>query len=235
MIPYVLVGSSRPGRPRDPQLEERIHRTALDLYGEVGWTGFNLTKIAAAAGVGKSSLYSRWSDRDELLRQSFATLVVCPGPVGESPEEILVNEAEFRLREYLGPNRSAMRRLFVEAGNAEDPVICRIYEDVFVKPLSAIRERLWDFKVNGELPRNTSLVRLLDAIEGSVLMRTFCLRDDFIECFLEKVPAYVADLVSDQLHHHEPSRQLDWSDSPKDTAETILSMAASAPSVVSRP
>ncbi|WP_242600855.1 TetR/AcrR family transcriptional regulator [Schaalia cardiffensis] len=206
---FAILNPAKAGRPRDPQMEERVFRAALDLYGEAGWAGFNLTKIAAEAGVGKSSLYSRWNDRDELLHHAFTALVICPGPRGDSPWEILVNEADFRLREYLGPNRSAVRRLFVEAGNAEDPVICQIYKDLFVTPLSAIHERLWDFKLNGELPRNTSVVRLLDAIEGSVLMRTFCLPDDVIACFLEKVPAYVADLVDDQLHHHEPSRQLD--------------------------
>ncbi|QQC44744.1 TetR/AcrR family transcriptional regulator [Schaalia meyeri] len=209
MTRFAILSPAKAGRPRDPQLEERVFRTALDLYGEAGWAGFNLTKIAAEAGVGKSSLYSRWSDRDDLLHCAFTALVICPGPRGDSPREVLVNEADFRLREYLGPNRSAVRRLFVEAGNAEDPVIYQIYEDLFVTPLSAIHERLWDFKRDGCLPRNTSVVRLLDAIEGSVLMRTFCLPDDFIGCFLEKVPDYVADLVDDQLHHHEPSRQLD--------------------------
>ena len=209
MTRLAILNPAKAGRPRDPQMEERVFRAALDLYGEAGWAGFNLTKIAAEAGVGKSSLYSRWNDRDELLHHAFTALVICPGPRGDYPREILGNEADFRLREYLGPNRSAVRRLFVEAGNAEDPVICQIYKDLFVTPLSAIHERLWDFKLNGELPRNTSVVRLLDAIEGSVLMRTFCLPDDVIGCFLEKVPAYVADLVDDQLHHHEPSRQLD--------------------------
>ena len=48
------------------------------------------------------------------------------------------------------------------------------------------------------------MTRLLDAIEGSVLMRTFCLPDDYIECFLQKVPKYVEDLVSDQLHENTP-------------------------------
>ena len=183
MTRFAVLSPAKAGRPRDPQLEERVFRAALDLYGEAGWAGFNLTKIAAEAGVGKSSLYSRWSDRDELLHRAFAALVVCPGPRGDSPREILANEADFRLREYLGPNRSAVRRLFVEAGNAENPVIWQIYEDLFVTPL--------------------------DAIEGSVLMRTFCLPDDVIGCFLEKVPDYVSDLVDDQLHHHEPSRQLE--------------------------
>lgn len=71
------------GRPRDPQLEERVYRAALDLYGEAGWTGFNLTKIAAEAGVGKSSLYSRWNDRNTLLHAAFTALITCPGPRGD--------------------------------------------------------------------------------------------------------------------------------------------------------
>lgn len=199
---------AKPGRPRDTQLENRVFRAALDLYGEAGWTGFNLTKISAMAGVGKSSLYSRWMDRDKLLHAAFSTLIVCPGPVGSNAREVLINEADFRLRTYLGEYRCAVRRLFVEAAQAEDPIIARIYEDVFVTPLIKIHERLWDFKQHGELPDNTSVVRLLDAIEGSVLMRTFCLSHDVIDCFLVKVPAYVEDLVDDQLHHHTPSRQL---------------------------
>lgn len=206
----VFQRPSKPGRPRDTSLEERVFRAALDLYGDTGWAGFNLTKIASMAGVGKSSLYSRWMDRDKLLHAAFSTLVVCPGPVGSSAREILVNEADFRLRTYLGVNRFAVRRLFVEAAQAEDPIIARIYEDVFVTPLTQIHERLWDFKQSGELPDNTSVVRLLDAIEGSVLMRTFCLPSDVIDCFLVKVPAYVEDLVDDQLHHHTPSRQLEF-------------------------
>ena len=53
MTRFAVLSPAKAGRPRDPQLEERVFRAALDLYGEAGWAGFNLTKIAAEAGVGK--------------------------------------------------------------------------------------------------------------------------------------------------------------------------------------
>ncbi|WP_240471027.1 TetR/AcrR family transcriptional regulator [Schaalia suimastitidis] len=184
----------------------------MDLYGEAGWAGFNMSKVALMAGVGKSSLYSRWDYSDVLLRDAFTALVRCPGPQGASAREILVHEARFRLCEYLGPNRHAVRRLFVEAPHSDEPVLGDIYADVFVRPLAKIRARLWEFKSIGEFPAHASVTRMLDAIEGSVLMRTFCIPDDFIDCFLLKVPAYVEDLVDDQFHHaHSPSRQLAFS------------------------
>lgn len=196
--------TGRPGRPRDEMAEAKVLRTALDLYGEIGWAAFNFTKVATQAGVGKSTIYSRWENREALLRAAFSALVVCPGPRGDSAREVLMNEADFRLRTYLGSNRRAVRRLFVEASHTGNPTVAQIHNDVFVTSLVAIRDRLWDFKNSGEIPASLSVTRLLDAIEGSVLMRTFCLPDDYIECFLQKVPKYVEDLVSDQLHETPP-------------------------------
>ena len=111
-----------------------------------------------------------------------------------------MNEAEFRLREYLGPNRRAVRRLFVEAGETNDPTIALIHNQIFVTPLGAIRTRLWEFKSAGQIKDTLSVTRLLDAVEGSVLMRTFCLPDDYIDCFMLKVPRYLEALIDDQLH-----------------------------------
>ncbi|MDY5584869.1 MAG: TetR/AcrR family transcriptional regulator [Arcanobacterium sp.] len=199
--------TSRPGRPRDKALASHVFNVALQIYGETGWSGFHLSKVSALGGIGKSSLYSRWGDRDVLLKAAFSNLITCPGPVGNSAREILIHEADFRLRLYLGKYRTAIRRLFVEATQANEPILREIFDDVFVNPVNVISTRLWDFKASGELHEFTSVVRLLDAIEGSVLMRTFCLPEDFIECFLGKVPAYVEDLVDDQLGLPHPSRQ----------------------------
>ena len=115
-------------------------------------------------------------------------------------DEILINEAEYRMRLYLGPNARALRRLFVEMVCEEHPVIRSAYEHTYLKPIARIRSRLWEFKTAGALPAGTSVTRLLDAIEGSVLMRAFCLSPDNIECFLGEIPEYVENLVGDQLH-----------------------------------
>ena len=183
------------GRPRNAGADRRILESSLQLYGDIGWHGFNLTKVAQLAGVGKSSMYTRWADREDLFLDAFTGLIPSPVPVGKTVDEILINEAEYRMRLYLGPNARALRRLFVEMVCEEHPVIRSAYEHTYLKPIARIRSRLWEVKTAG-----TSVTRLLDAIEGSVLMRAFCLSPDNIECFLGEIPEYVENLVGDQLH-----------------------------------
>lgn len=61
------------GRPRTPGAEEKILAAALDEYGEHGWAGFTMDAVARRAGVGKSTVYLRWSDKDALLTEAVTT------------------------------------------------------------------------------------------------------------------------------------------------------------------
>ncbi len=60
----------RPGRPRDPLVEQRILDAAIDEFLERGSAGFTVDGVARRAGVGKSTVYLRWPDRDALLVES---------------------------------------------------------------------------------------------------------------------------------------------------------------------
>ena len=187
------------GRPRNQLADLRILESALTLYGEAGWHGFNFSKIAVMAEVGKSSMYARWTEREDLLIDAFRNLIVSPRPVGDDPRTILINEIDYRLHEYLGPHRGAVRRVFVEMCCSAHPVISEAYQHVYVRPIKELNARLWQFKRVGLIPANVSITRLLDAIEGSVLMRTFCLPEEDIACFLTETEEYAAALVDDQL------------------------------------
>jgi len=56
-----------PGRPRDPDLEERALEATLAVFGEKGWTGLTIEEVSTRARVGKSSIYLRWKDKETLL------------------------------------------------------------------------------------------------------------------------------------------------------------------------
>ncbi|GAA1758370.1 TetR/AcrR family transcriptional regulator [Nocardioides hankookensis] len=55
------------GRPRTPGAEQKILTAALEEYGAHGWSGFTMDAVARRAGVGKSTVYLRWPDKDALL------------------------------------------------------------------------------------------------------------------------------------------------------------------------
>ena len=59
------------GRPRDPGIEERALRTALEVYSRLGWAGFSIGKVASWAHMGKSSLYLRWPTKEAMLLDAF--------------------------------------------------------------------------------------------------------------------------------------------------------------------
>lgn len=52
-----------PGRPRSLESQQAIHRAAVELMEEGGWSHLTLDKLAARAGVGRQTLY-RWYDGD---------------------------------------------------------------------------------------------------------------------------------------------------------------------------
>lgn len=59
--------SSGVGRPRNPDLEQRVHDAVIEIYCQVGWPALTFDAVARRAGVGKSALYLRWPTKERLV------------------------------------------------------------------------------------------------------------------------------------------------------------------------
>lgn len=68
-----VVGDSvvRPGRPRDPEVDEAILSTALRMLAEAGYARLTMDQVAARAGVGKASLYRRFPTKERLVLEAI--------------------------------------------------------------------------------------------------------------------------------------------------------------------
>jgi AcrR family transcriptional regulator len=78
------------GRPRDPDLEGRATRAALQIFAEKGWAGLTIDGVASQARVGKSALYLRWANKSELLAAALRHVqdeAQNLGPVEPAPPE----------------------------------------------------------------------------------------------------------------------------------------------------
>jgi AcrR family transcriptional regulator len=62
------------GRPRDPSTDDRITTAAAELLLERGFDRTTVDEVAARAGVGKATVYRRWSSKDDLAVSAMERL-----------------------------------------------------------------------------------------------------------------------------------------------------------------
>ena len=68
------------GRPRSEDADRAILGAVTELLLEVGFAGLSVEGVAARAGVGKATIYRRWSSKSELVVEAMRAkaFVVCP-------------------------------------------------------------------------------------------------------------------------------------------------------------
>lgn len=59
------------GRPRDPDLANKVYSASMQVYAGGGWQAFTFDAVSKAAGVGKAAMYRRWTDREDLLTKTL--------------------------------------------------------------------------------------------------------------------------------------------------------------------
>jgi AcrR family transcriptional regulator len=63
------------GRPRRASAGKAIIDAALEVLAERGFQAATMESIAARAGVGRNTIYRRWSSKEELITQALQELV----------------------------------------------------------------------------------------------------------------------------------------------------------------
>jgi AcrR family transcriptional regulator len=66
--------AARGGRPRDPSRDEAIRAAILEVLARDGYAALTMDAVAAAAGVGKATIYRRWRTKSDLVADAVADL-----------------------------------------------------------------------------------------------------------------------------------------------------------------
>jgi AcrR family transcriptional regulator len=75
------------GRPRNPEVGERILGAALELLREKGPAALNIDAVAARSGVARTTIYRRHPDRQALIAAALDQLVEVSTPAPHLPVE----------------------------------------------------------------------------------------------------------------------------------------------------
>jgi len=167
-------GRRRPrGRPRDAQADTAILHAALDLFIERGVEATSIEQVAKLAGVGKLTVYRRWSSKEELICAAVeAARTDPPQPVTDAPvAEIMRAAIPAQAESIVAPRTRAMVARVLGTASSH-PEIMATYWTHYVEPRrAAFRPLLERAQDAGTLPAQTDLDTLMDMMTGAVLYR----------------------------------------------------------------
>lgn len=164
----MTTSRAAPGRPRDDRVDRRVADAAVALYGESGWASFSIEAVARRAGVGKASVYLRWRNKEELLVEALTLRLGRVSDVDTGTVRgDLVQLVGQLLALYTGEGGPAALRLGLEALGIPRLVEC--YEELAQAQIRAARAVVRRGIARGELPGDTSVTFLLDALCGGAM------------------------------------------------------------------
>lgn len=162
----------RRGRPRDPELDRKILAAALDALAERGYVGLSVEAVAAAAGVGKTTIYRRFSGKDDLIAaalEALAGAVEVPD-TGSTVADLAAYLERLHDTVLKGPGIPAFAALLVE-GHRNPRLLGRLHERVVGRRRELFRSLLRRAVERGEARADADLDAAADAVFGAFFAR----------------------------------------------------------------
>ena len=182
------------GRPRDPNLEQRVFHTAMQLYAAGGWQSLTFEAVAREAGVGKAALYRRWASRGELFSDAlkvhwFEISSIDTGAL-EGDLSVLARMLFDRMSGPYGHTHfflQADARKFEDVGRA-----ISAYRGQMIGEARAIVHRA---KRRGELSEDTDANLIMDVIVGAIANHVTATPPGKKDQMVARAPDYLENLI----------------------------------------
>ncbi|MEH2317390.1 TetR/AcrR family transcriptional regulator [Nostoc sp.] len=157
------------GRPRSIHADQAILQATLDLLAEVGYESMSIEAIASRAGVGKTTIYRRYTCKEELVADAIESLrddLAIPDTGSFWGDmDILINNAAKKIDSPLGRQTLAL----IISTASSNPQFAEVYWTKYTKlrreAFSKILERA---KSRGEIHKNADVDLIIDLVSGSL-------------------------------------------------------------------
>jgi AcrR family transcriptional regulator len=166
-------GERRPGRPRDPGYDKTILDAALEILFDKGYAGLTIDGVAASTGVGRPTIYRRWSSKPALVIAALTQSIgLSPTPdTGTLRDDLLA----FQRQHVRMMDRPESRR--ITAGLVADlvahPELAETYLDDYIRPRQrSVWQALQRGIDRGELRPDADFTLIYDLLLGPLFMRS---------------------------------------------------------------
>ncbi|PZT70415.1 TetR family transcriptional regulator [Streptomyces sp. SW4] len=165
----MVSSSAGRGRPRDARSGEAIVEATAELVAEGGYGALTIGAVAARAGVGKDTIYRRWSGKPELVYEAvFTTADTAVLPDTGTLEGDLTAVVGSLVEEFSAPAAAAALPGLL----ADFAAVPELRATIRTRFLSPAKERLtavFDRAVQrGESAQDVPVDLVLDTLAGAV-------------------------------------------------------------------
>jgi AcrR family transcriptional regulator len=170
----------RRGRPRDESCSASILTATIELVAEVGIAGLTMDAVAIRAGVGKATIYRRWSSKEALMLDAWMTCVSAPTTPDTGSLRSDVDEMFLGIDHPLSDE--TLQRVFPQmiAAAKINPEVHEAYRAYLAERRRPIRTVIERAIARGELEPGTDVQLVGDLLIAPLLYR-WLVTDDIVD------------------------------------------------------
>jgi AcrR family transcriptional regulator len=167
MNPDTATTDRNPGRPREPETDQRILDAAQRLMAQFGYVRMSMDAVAAEAGVTKPTVYRRYPNKIELALAAIVEL--CDKDTvlttGQTRTDLIAQMRQFRQAMNRPHGMSLLGTVLAE--ESETPELLERFREYLVVPRrQAVQTILETAQSNGELRPKTNLELMTNLLIG---------------------------------------------------------------------
>lgn len=171
-LPLAVQAKRKPGRPRSKRSEEAIIRATTALLADERYASITVSKVAARARASKSTIYRRWPTKEHLVIEAFNRWpALTPHDRGDLLSDLLNLYRQFLRILHKPPSNAIMPTLVAE--RAHNPALAAVFDPLMQRRRDPLRVVLRRAIERGELPRDTNIELVVDAIMGVTVLRMY--------------------------------------------------------------
>jgi AcrR family transcriptional regulator len=173
-----------PGRPRSEESHQAIIRATLELLLEDGYGSLTMESVRQRAGVGKATIYRRWSSKEELVRDAIVFMHedFTEIDTGSLRGDYAAIAAQVRSSAQRAGAGTFAPRLLGESIN--DPELHAIFYENLVRPRrDALGTLLRRAVERGELRDDIDVELMIDLFAGPAVYRMLITGGDMSRMF----------------------------------------------------
>jgi AcrR family transcriptional regulator len=186
---------ARRGRPRSEDVDQAILAAAISILFERGLGAMTIEDVSARAGVGKASIYRRWSSKGTLALDAFQQSYLIEQPItdhGDFEQDLRATLRSWAHAVVGTPTGRVLEQLIAEA--QLDEGLAREWTSRVIVP-SRNRSRVMVERaiLRGEIPADSDADVLMDLLYGTAFHRLLQGHLGISTDFIDRVAHYVAE------------------------------------------